>query len=147
MSGRFYAAWAIALVLASVLPIAIPLALWPPREGAHYGDMIAECGRRAENDAARETPFIWMPLSSEVQSCERAEDGSLTYRATVQARGPYGIPYASGSVGPRDIEHLHEDGGVALSVAALLAGMFAVSIPFTLFWLRTTLPGRLQPAA
>ncbi len=145
MPRRFYAAWALVVLLALVLPIVIPFAVWPPREG-HQSDMVAECGRRAENNAASETPFIWLPLSSEVRFCERDESGFLIYRAEVSARGPYGIPYASGTVGPRDVRHLRAHGGVALGVAALLASVTAVSAPFALILLRHMRRSRLQSA-
>ena len=146
MSTRFYAAWALAVVLALVVPVAIPFALWPPREGRHYTDDLAECGRRAENDAARETPLIWMPLSSDVHVCERDASGALVYVADVQARGPFGIPYASGSVDRYTIHHLNEHRGMTLGVAALLGGAIAASVPFALFWLLSARRDALLPA-
>ena len=140
MSRWFYAGWPLAVALAFVLPIGVPFAVWP-REG-WQSNLVAECGRRAEYNPASETPFIWMPLSSDVQFCERDEAGVLIYRAKIQARGPYGIPVASGSVSPRDIQHLRGHGGAALGVAALFAGVAAVSLPFFLVWLRRVLERR-----
>lgn len=146
MSWRFWTAWAIAVFLAFVLPVAIPFAVWPPREGRHT-DLMAECSRRAAQNAATETPYIMLPLSSDVHFCERDEAGVLTYRADVEARGPYGIPYASGTVGYRDIRHLREHGGVTLGVAALFADAFAVSLPFALVFARSQLRQRPPVAA
>jgi hypothetical protein len=145
MSTRFYAAWALAVILALVLPVAVPFAIWPPREG-RQNELNAECGRRAEMDASRETPYSLLPLSSSVAFCQRDDAGGLLYRATVQARGPYGIPYASGSVGPRDIQHLSEHRGVTLGFLALLGGVAAMSAPFVYALLRRPLQQRLAPA-
>ena len=141
MSQWFYAAWALAVALAFVLPLAVPFAIWPPREG-RQSDLVAECGRRAENNAATETPFIWMPLSSDVQLCGPSTAGVLIYRAEIQARGPYGIPYASGTVDLRVIKPLRIHSGVAIGIAALFGGVTAVSVPFFLVWLRRVLRHR-----
>ena len=148
MSRWFYSAWALAVLLAIVLPVAIPYAVWPLREG-RQADPVAECGRRAKGDATRDHPsaFLW-PLSVTVSICERSPENTphLFYVAEVTARGPYGIPFATARVTTRNIEGFDHDGGLVLGALALLTGVGFVSIPFTFFWLRLLLRRRLETA-
>ncbi|MCH7837965.1 MAG: hypothetical protein IIC26_05590 [Chloroflexi bacterium] len=146
MSRWFYSAWALAVLLAFVLPVAIPYAVWPPREGRQT-DLVAECGRRAKNNAILGThpvASLW-PLSVTVSVCESSPH--LFYVAEVSARGPYGIPFASSRVTTRNIEALNPDGGFVIGSIALLTGVAVVSMPFGYFWLRHVVRRRLQLAA
>lgn len=142
-----YAAWGLTTLLAFALPISIPYALWPPG-GGPQADLVAECGRRAKNDAIQGThpvASVW-PLSVSVESCSREPGGVLQYRAEVTARGPYGLPFASARVTERDIGSLDADGGLTLGFSALLTGMVVVSMPFAYAWLHLRLQRRLQPS-
>ena len=146
MSWRFYAGWACAVVLALVLPVAIPYAIWPQHEGPYDDDdMIAECGRVAEIAAGGYPASLWA-LSSEVQSCSRDEAGVLIYSAKVIAHGPYGIPFATATVTPRDINWHDMDRGAGFGLAALIAGVVAVSIPFALVPIRAAIRRHPAPA-
>ncbi len=147
MSRWFYSAWALAVLLAIVLPVAIPYAVWPLREG-RQADPVAECGRRAKIDARRDHPSasLW-PLSVTIKACEWRPDGLPIYRAEVTARGPYGIPFASARVTTRDVEWFTPEGDVALGSLALLTGVAVVSMPFTFFWLRHVVHRRLRLVA
>ncbi len=98
MSKWFYSAWALAVLLAFVLPVAIPYAVWPLREG-RQADPVAECGRRAKNDAIHGThpvASLW-PLSVTLSVCEWPPEIAPypVYVAEVTARGPYGFRFAS----------------------------------------------------
>lgn len=145
MSTWFYAAWAFGLVLAVVLPIAIPYGIWPRDEGRHV-DPMADCGRQAKLDARQYThpvASLW-PLSASVQTCERLPDGvNLRYRAEVSARGPYGIPFASAHVSSTGGKALSPHGGQLLGLVALLSGAVLVSMPFGFLWLRHVVASRL----
>ena len=148
MSRWFYSAWALAVLLAIVLPVAVPYAVWPLREG-QQADPVAECGRRAKIDATRDHPsaYLW-PLSVTVSVCDSSPDNTphLFYVAEVNARGPYGIPFASARVTTRDVEWFTPEGTVIIGIVALLTGVGVVSMPFTFFWLRHRLRRRLETA-
>ena len=106
---------------------------------------MAECGRRAKNDATRDHPsaFLW-PLSVTLSVCEWPPEHAPDphYVAEVTAHGPYGIPFASANVTTRDIEWSTLEGDVIIGTLALLTGVGFVSIPFTFFWLRHLLRRR-----
>ena len=145
MSRWFYSAWAVAVLLAFVLPVTIPYAVWPLREG-WQADPVAECVRRARNSAVQNyhpVASLW-PLSVAVEFCEWPPEHAPHpfYVAEVTARGPYGIPFASARVTTRNIEGLNPDGGFVIGTVALLTGVVLVSTPFTFFWLRRLLRSR-----
>ncbi len=153
MTTRFYAAWVFVVMLAVVLPIAVPYAIWTPgvlTEGT--GPLVnqaAACAWRARIDARHYTHFTasLLALSSSVESCEGSVAGSLVYTAVVKARGPYGIPFASSRVTPQGGSALTGDGsGAALGFLALVAGVALTSVPFAYLWLRHILRGRPSPA-
>ncbi|MEX0785971.1 MAG: hypothetical protein WD939_04985 [Dehalococcoidia bacterium] len=153
MSGRFYFAWGLAVLLALVLPVAVPYAIWPPgaiaEEGRH-ADGPAECGRRAKIDARNYTHFSasMLPLSSDVERCYRPPGGDLIYTAKVTAHGPYGIPIASTNVGPTGGGALTGDGRASLfAMLALVSGAVLVSMPFALLAVRSALRPRLGTAS
>ncbi len=153
MAKGFYAAWAFVVMLAVVLPIAIPYAIWPPgvlTEGT--GPLVnqtAACAWRARIDARNYTHFtasLWA-LSASVESCEGATAGLLVYTAVVTAHGPYGIPFASTRVTRHGGGALKIDGsGAALGFLALVGGVALTSVPFAYLWLRHFLRGRPSPA-
>jgi len=146
MPRWFYGAWAIVAVVALTLPIAIPYAVWP-RDEAAQPDPIAECGRRAKIDVrVAELPYArFLPLSANVEGCDRPAGDAPTYRAEVAARGPYGIAVASYQVTPQGATAV-ESGGDWLAFAALLAGVVLTSTPFGVMWIRRRLVRRLQLA-
>jgi hypothetical protein len=129
VSARFYAAWALALVLAFVLPIAVPYALWAHIEGAH-ADPAAEFGRRAKVQI-RAGGYVRfpMPLTASVEDTE-ASGGPPVYQAIVTARGPYGIPAGAYRVSDSGISRDEASENSAVAFAVLLAGVVAVSTPF-----------------
>ena len=154
MTTRFYAAWAFVVMLAVVLPIAVPYAIWPPgvlTEGT--GPLVnrtAACEWRARIDARNYTHFTasLLALSSSVESCEGSSAGSLVYTAVVTAHGPYGIPFASTRVTRHGGGALTGDGsGAALGFLALVGGVALTSVPFAYLWLRHVSRGRPSLAA
>ena len=129
MSSRFYIAWTTAVLLAVIVPIAVPLVLWPP---AYYDDaLIGDCAGIAKDYIADHPIETMYPVSVDVQRCA-GTPGSPVWQieAQVEARGPYGIPFASGSVSRSDISYFDEHGDAYLGLAALLGGVVAVSLPF-----------------
>jgi hypothetical protein len=148
MPKRFYVAWGFAVVLAAVLPIAIPYAIWPPTEherGSFVGPDQAEIFERWA--LSRVSASQYFPYSVSVEAgplldvpargCGPAALHSLerSYTATVTTRGPYGIPMGSVEVScenqiPRPGGGL--DGYALLGLLALLGGVAAVSAPFVL---------------
>ena len=135
------------MLLAIVLPVAVPYAVWPLREG-RSAEPVAECGRYARNSAIQNyhpVASLW-PLSVTVGACGWDNMLFPFYVAEVTARGPYGIPFASARVTTRDIEGLNPDGGFIIGTVALLTGVAVVSTPFTFFWLRHILRSQMQPA-
>ncbi|MGB2696168.1 MAG: hypothetical protein WBD55_13410 [Dehalococcoidia bacterium] len=162
MSNRFYALWALAVALALIVPIAIPYALWSPPEtgpGSWVGPADAVFGRWARSQVEG-TRFV--PNSVEVDTgpllrAPVACDGPVAmhslprrYTATVTLRGPYGLPLESFEVTCSGWSRVSgsETSALALTVAALLAGTIAVSMPFGYVWLRHVLSRRLtsEPA-
>ncbi len=153
MTTRFYATWAFVVMLAVVLPIAVPYAIWPPgimTEGTGpLVDRTAACAWRARNDARNYTHFTasLLPLSASVEWCGHSPEGLLVSMVVVKARGPYGIPFASSRVTSQGGEALKIDGsGAALGFLALVGGVALTSVPFAYLWLRHFLRGRPSPA-
>jgi hypothetical protein len=109
---------------------------------------VAECGRRAKNEvrAADFAYALLLPLSADVEDCQRV-GGIPTYRASVDARGPYGIPIARYEVGPQGIRSQDLGGNLVMAAVVLLAGAALVSAPFAFIWLRSRLGRRLEFAA
>jgi hypothetical protein len=160
MPKWLYAAWTLAVLLAIVLPIAVPYAIWrPPDTGPGSWGSVADAemfGRWARTQIEG-TRFV--PTSVEVEagpllSAPVRCDGPLgmhelprVYTAKVTVRGAYGIPLTTYEVRCNgwDRTGRTEGGMLVLGLGALLIGMVAVSMPFTFFWLRAMLNRRLQP--
>ena len=149
MANRFYAAWAFVAMLAVVLPIAIPYAIWPPGIMTEnewvQTDRTVACEERAKLDAQRYTHFTaaLLALSSSVKSCEGSSAGSLVYTAVVTAHGPYGIPFASSRVTSQGGGALTGDGsGAARGFLAVVGGVALASTPFAYLWIRHVLRRR-----
>jgi hypothetical protein len=149
MSRRFYAAWSLAVALAVVLPSALPYVVWPPArfDGA---DGSADCAGVAKAYAAHATnpaaAAMW-PLSVDIEHCwTTAADGLPRFDAQVDARGPYGIPFATATVSERGVIWHEQGGGAALGLIALLAGATFASFPFMLAILSRTIRRYPAPA-
>ena len=124
-SRGFYAAWALAVLLALVLPVAIPYALWRGDDSTcagHATDALAD----GDYFGARR-----LPLSIDVRECISIND-DLTLRAEVTVRGAYGIPIESYAVTADSVETLGTRANAFTSAVAVLAGAFFVSMPFAL---------------
>ncbi len=143
MTTRFYAVWAFVVMLAVVLPIAVPYVIWPPGIMTEnewvQTDLTVACEERAKLDAQHYTHFVaaLLALSSSVESCEGATAGLLVYTAEVTAHGPYGISFASSPrVTSEGGQALKIDGsGAALGFLALVGGVALTSAPFGCAWL------------
>ena len=124
MPKRFYAAWALVVVLVAVLPIAVPYFIWPPyhyERGSFVGPDQAEVFGRYAQSRIGSTKYL--PTSLHVDVGPELQ-GSITsgcgparlhrlerdYTATVTTRGPYGIPIGSVEV---DCERQYPQPGVA----------------------------------
>ena len=166
MSRWFYSAWALAVLLAFVLPVAIPYAVWPTggRLPASRGVLDAETfGELARYELWSQGEFRFYPKSvrgidpgivfrdGDTRTCGVGRGGALVdrrYTAEVTFRGPYGISLTSFEVtcsgwsrtGRMETEIL------ALILSVLLATVAVVSTPFAFFWLRHLLRRRLEPA-
>ena len=128
--NMFYSGWLAVVVLAAVLPIAIPAVIWPP---SYYDDASGsgDCASIAKDYAADGMPpMVLYPVSARVEECSGTLSAGMGMLVHLKARGPYGIPFASARVTTTDIEHFSENGGTLLGMAALAAGVFAVSVPF-----------------
>ncbi len=160
MPRRFYLAWGVAVVLAFVLPVAVPYAIWPPPDtgpGSWAGTADAEMFGRWARTQVEGTRF--MPTSVEVEagpllSAPVPCGGPVAmhklprlYTAKVAVRGAYGIPLTTYEVrcDGWDRTGRTEGGMLLLGLGALLIGMVGVSLPFTPFWLRGMLTKQLQP--
>ncbi len=149
MAKDFFAVWAFAVMMAAVLPIAVPYAIWPPGIMTEnewvQTDLTVACEERAKLDAQHYTHPVasLLALSSSVDSCEGATAGPLKYTAAVTAHGPYGIPFASSprvtSQGGAALKL--DGGGAALGFLALVGGVALTSLPFVYVLLRHTLRG------
>lgn len=144
MSRWLYGLWALAVVSALVLPVALPYAIW----SGEHDRAVAMCAQRAEDDVVRETYFRGLPLAFDVrvEGCSGATHDVLRYDADVTARGAYGISIASGHATATEIHHLAMSDGLVLNVVALMAGAVAVSIPFAFAATRRMVQGRLRYA-
>ena len=141
MPKRFYAAWAFVVVLAAVLPIAVPYAIWPPNDyerGSFDGPIQPNLYGRYAFLAS------FVPSSVSVDPGPRtdiqdgrclsgiATNNQRDATAKVILRGAYGFP-----LGSFDESCLAENGllfstGIGLLLAGLawFVGMAAVSAPF-----------------
>jgi hypothetical protein len=147
MSKGFYAAWAAVVLTALVVPVAVPFAVWPP---AYFDDAqgSGDCASIAKDYAAEHPATKLWPVSVDVERCTGTlSDPDMPFEARVEARGPYGIPFASGSVTRTDIRHFDGHGGVYLGLAALLGGVAAASLPFAGVLLRHRIVRRVAFAA
>ncbi len=154
MPKCFFVAWMFAVILAAVLPIAIPYAIWPPYESHPWNwqgpDQAEIFGRYAQS---RVYVARYFPSSVSVEagplrdasvrsSCGPASLWRLqrNYRATVKLRGAYGIPFSSDAVtcAPRLDWRFTPHAYGLLSVLAWLVGITAVSTPFILFQARNS---------
>jgi len=155
VSARFYATWALAVLLALVLPVAVPFVLWGAESGADRwsgpeADVFGHVARN-KTEGARHLPASVSvsagPLLDEPVGCDgpsAMHSLSREYTADIAMRGPYGLPYATyvvrcnidGDGGFYHVTEAHPATAVA-GVAALFGGAFAVSIPFALLWLRS----------
>ena len=130
--GGFYTCWIAALALAVILPIAIPAAIWPP---SYYDDASGsgDCASIAKDYAADGMPpMVLYPVKATTIRCTGLlADSGFGMFVNLEARGPYGIPFATARVTETDIQHFREDGsGELVGMLALIAGMAAVSLPF-----------------
>jgi hypothetical protein len=133
MPKWLYAAWTLAVLLAIVLPLAVPYAIWPPArfDGA---DSSGDCAGIAKSYAAaatnRAASLLW-PLSVRVDKCAGTlADPQMQFQAQVNARGPYGIPFAAAAVTASSATWSESNGGAMLGLVALMFGVVAVSAPF-----------------
>ena len=137
MSARFYVAWGIVVLLTLVLPIAVPFAIWPP---AYYDDAedSGDCASIAKDYAADGPPMVFWPVSVRVEDCAGGlADPGMRMLVHLEARGPYGITFATARVTETDIRHFREDGsGELVGMLALMAGVVAVSLPFSVVLLQ-----------
>ncbi len=140
MSKWFYSAWALAVLLAFVLPVAVPYAVWPSDDSR-----CARYARGALQSAGYVLPRT--PLTVNVLDCPDEPAQIPRFRAEVTAHGPYGVALRSYLVGdPVGIRRLDSGGSGLIAGGALVAGAALVSIPFTFFWLRHVLRRRPEPA-
>lgn len=127
----FCAAWLGAMLLAFVLPLVLPVVIWPP---AYFDDASdsADCASIAKDYASRTHPIarLW-PSSAKVNECAGGglSERDFRFDVDVVAHGPYGIPFSSANISNNNEELLTAD-GVMLGLIALMTGVFAVSIPF-----------------
>ena len=131
MKPRFYAAWGIAVLLALVVPLAVPYTVWVPGEASGHS-AHASCVNHAKYNVVQNNRVAinLLALDVSVDACSGTAGEWDTYDAGIVARGAYGIPYASGRVTAADTQFLSPTGGLVLNVIALLVGAFAVSLPF-----------------
>jgi len=145
MPLRFSLAWAAAVALALVLPVAVPYAIWPP---AYYDDAedAGDCASIAKDYAADGPPMVFWPVSVRVEDCAGGlADPGMRMLVHLEARGPYGITFATARVTETDIQHFRGDGsGELVGMLALIAGVVAVSLPFAVAFVNVRL--RMRPA-
>ena len=126
MTSRWlYAAWALAVLVALVLPVAFPYALW-------RGD-DSTCARHA-TDALADGDYFGarrLPLSINVNECISIND-DLTFGAEVTVRGAYGIPIEAYAVTADGVQTLGTNANLLMSAVAVFAGAFSASMPFAL---------------
>lgn len=144
MPKRFYVAWAFVVLLAAVLPIAIPYFIWPPYDferGSFTGPDQAEVfGRYAQS---RMAATRYLPTSVSVdggpllavpaQGCGPGALHSLerNYTATITLHGAYGIPIGSSKITCEPYYYRGAIGWTAPLVGlAWILGIAVVSAPF-----------------
>jgi hypothetical protein len=136
----FYAAWALAVVFAVVLPIAVPYAIWPT--GA-----TSTCELHALVPVESGTPFAVVSVPLQITNERCIGDTNDPVAAKIIAHGPYGIPFASAEITDGSYDSLYPDEGVFWGMLALMTGVFAVSLPFLAAFLHTHFRRlRLAPA-
>jgi hypothetical protein len=124
----FYATWALVVLLALVLPFAIPYAVW--------ADNASICARRAEVALGEEHRRQFALVSVRVLSCP--DSGVDWFSAELTFDGPYGVPTSTYDVTPSGASLAdHHTTGELLGLIALAAGVLAVSIPFIILLLRS----------
>ena len=140
MPKRFYVAWALAVILALVLPVAIPYFIWPPQS---YDQQGFDPTQAKLHGPYAEIASL-LPSSVRVKAVEpptrRCHSGGAEMRLQsgtvydVVLRGAYGIPFGSIEVSCRTESGLKVflGGGLLLAGLAWLSGMAVVSIPFVL---------------
>lgn len=136
----FYAAWALAILLALVLPFAIPYAIWPD-----YDSPCASYAKGGLGEEHRGGPFA---LTS-VRVLDCPDDDVPRFAAEVTFHGPYGVPTGTYLVTSSDAGGLVDahTSGELLGLIALVAGVFAVSTPFLIVRARMRVRQlRLAPA-
>ena len=124
MPLRFSLAWAAAVALALVLPVAVPYAIWPT-------SIEGDCAKRVWTAVVTQTPFAVLPVPFDV-SASRCSDAVPieALGGKVVLRGPYGMPVAEGHVQGSQISHPGVPGEAFVAVLAVLAGAGLVSLPF-----------------
>lgn len=123
MSRWFYAAWAIAVLAAVILPIAIPYAIWPA--GA-----TSPCELHTLVPLSSETPFAVVNVPLEITGERCVGDATDPIAGKVIVHGAYGIPIASATLEYGSYDSLLPDDGVVLATLALIMGVLWVSLPF-----------------
>ncbi len=130
MPEPFWWSWTAVVALAVVLPIVIPYAIWPPSDGS-------DCELHTRVPVASGTLFGLVTVPMEITGERCVGDTTDPVAGKVIAHGAYGIPIASATVYDGGYDSLNPDDGAMLSILALVAGVFAVSIPFLAVLLRS----------
>ena len=140
MPKRFYVAWALAVILALVLPVAIPYFIWPPQSYDQQGFDPTQAklhGPYAEIASLLPSSVRVKAVEPPTRTCfsgpaeRRLRSGTVS---NVVFHGAYGIPFASFDVS------CNTEGGIAVNVGpitmlallAWVAGAVVVSAPFWL---------------
>ena len=125
------------VLLALVLPVAIPHAIWP--------DYDSRCARYAKGGLGEEHRRPFALMSVRVLECPDDEIGR--FRAEVTFHGPYGVPTDTYLVTSSDTGRLVDSHtGFHLVYVAYVAGAAAVSMPFAFVLLRRALRADPLPA-
>ena len=136
MSKLFYATWALAVVLALVLPVAIPHTVWP--------DYDSPCARRAKGGLGEEHRRPFALMSVRVLECP---NDVPRFRAEVTFHGLYGVPMQTYLVTSSDAGRLvNSHTGFHLVYVAYVTSIVVVSLPFGFVMLRRSLHQRFAPA-
>jgi hypothetical protein len=141
MPKRFYAAWVLVVIIAAVLPIAIPYFIWPPTD---YKGPSLDGTVQPHLYGGYSLLASFVPSSVSVDPVPRTDiqNGKCiagpAYRqqrdatASVVLRGAYGIPFGSIDATCRTQSGLSisTGGGLLLASLAWIVGMAFVSAPF-----------------
>lgn len=138
MAKWFYAAWAIAVVGALVVPMVIAHATTSNAAG-----LDPHCVSRLRAAILNETPYAVLPFPAEVQYGGCPNDSLEEPSGRMIIRGPYGIPIADGNFSSSSISS-PDEGGVVVAVVILVAGAVLVSLPFV-FVLLLSYFGKRRP--